>query len=57
VLDDGAAAVIVIGESKIDEQIEKATRRARRTLEKQIDADAKEFRRELEAAEKEGAAA
>jgi hypothetical protein len=47
----------VVGESKIDEQIEKATKRARKVLEKQVDADAAEFKRELEEAEKQGATA
>ena len=56
-LDEGDAALIVVGESKIDEQIEKATKRARKVLEKQVDADAAEFKRELEEAEKQGAAA
>jgi uncharacterized membrane protein len=56
-LDEGEAAVIVVGESKIDEQIEKATKRARKLIEKQIDADADELKRELEAAEKESGAA
>ena len=41
-LDEGEAAVIVIGESKVDEQIEKATKRARKVIEKQLDADAEE---------------
>ena len=49
-LDEGQAAVIVVGESKIDEQIEKATKRARKAIEKQIDADAEELKRELEQA-------
>ena len=49
-LDDGDAAVIVIGESKVDEQIEKATKRAKKTIEKQIDADADELKRQVEAA-------
>jgi uncharacterized membrane protein len=56
-LDEGDAALIVVGESKIDEQIEKATKRARKTLEKQVDADADEFKHELEEAEKQGATA
>jgi uncharacterized membrane protein len=56
-LDEGEAALIVIGESRIDEQIEKATKRARKVLEKQIDADAEELKREIEEAEKQGAAA
>jgi uncharacterized membrane protein len=51
-LDEGQAAVIVVGESKIDEQIEKATKRARKTIEKQIDADADELKRQLEEATK-----
>jgi uncharacterized membrane protein len=55
-LDEGQAAVIVVGESKIEEQIEKATKRARKLLEKQIDADADELKRELEEAGKQTAA-
>ena len=49
-LDDGNAALIVIGESKVDEQIEKAVKRAKKVIEKQIDADADELKREVEAA-------
>ena len=49
-LDDGNAALIVIGESKIDEQIEKATKRAKRVIERQIDAEADELKRQVEAA-------
>jgi uncharacterized membrane protein len=52
-LDDGAAAVVVVGESKIDEQIEKATKRARKVVEKQVQTDAAEFKRELDEAKKE----
>ena len=40
----------MIGESKIDEQIEQATKRAKKVIEKQIDADADELKREVEAA-------
>ena len=54
-LDEGTAAVIVIGQSKIEEQIEKATRRATKLIEKQIDADADELEREIEQAAKEDA--
>ena len=50
-LDEGEAALIVIGESKIEEQLEKATKRARKLIEKQIDADAEELKRELAEAE------
>ena len=35
--------MIVIGESKIEEQLEKAMKRASKLIEKQIDADAKEL--------------
>ena len=51
-LDEGEAALIVVGESKIDERIEEATKRARKVLEKQVDADAEEFKRELQEAER-----
>jgi uncharacterized membrane protein len=56
-LDDGDAALIVIGESKIEEQLAEATKRASKLIEKQIDADADELRREIDAAAKEDAAA
>ena len=45
--------MIVLGESKIEEQLEKATERANKLIEKQIDADADELEREIEAAAKE----
>ena len=51
-LDEGDAALIVIGESRIDEQIEKATKRARKVLQKQVDADADALKKEIDAAEK-----
>ena len=52
-LERGSAAVIVIGESKIEEQLEKATKRANKLIEKQIDGDADELEREIQAAAKE----
>jgi uncharacterized membrane protein len=52
-LEKGDAAVIVLGESRIEEQLEKATKRANKLIEKQIDTDQKEFKREVEEAEKE----
>jgi uncharacterized membrane protein len=55
-LDDGDAALIVIGESRIEEQVEKAVGRAKKVLEKQIDADADELKRQLDEAVKQGAA-
>ena len=54
-LEAGSAAVIVLGESKIEEQLEKATKRANKLIEKQVDANAEEFKREMDAAAKEGA--
>lgn len=48
--------MIVLGESKIQEQLERVTKRATKLIEKQIDADADEFRRELDAAARDGAA-
>jgi uncharacterized membrane protein len=54
-LEAGTAAVIVIGESKIEEQLEKAVTRSNKLIEKQIDADADELEREIEAAAKEDA--
>jgi uncharacterized membrane protein len=55
-LDDGEAALIVIGESRVEEQLDKALTRAERSIEKEIDADSAEFKRELEDAEKQTAA-
>jgi uncharacterized membrane protein len=52
-LEAGTAAVIVLAESRIEEQLEAATRRANKLIEKQVDADADEFKREIEAADKE----
>jgi len=48
-LQAGSAAVIVIGESKIEEQLEKAMARAKKLIEKEIDAEAEELKREIEA--------
>src|SRR5678816_2853932 len=46
-LEAGTAAVIVLGEAKIEEQIEKALARANKVIEKQVDADADELEREI----------
>ena len=54
-LDEGTAALNVICESKIEEQLEKAVKRANKLIEKQIDADADELKREIEAAAREQA--
>jgi uncharacterized membrane protein len=55
-LEGGQAALVVIGESRVEEQLEKALKRAVKTIEKEIDADSREFKKELEEAEKEAAA-
>ena len=54
-LEANTAAVIVIGESKLEEQLEKATARANKLIAKEIDADADELEREIDAAAKEDA--
>ena len=51
-LDEGQAALIVIGEDKIADRIDKARSKALKQVEKQIDADADELKRELEEAAK-----
>jgi uncharacterized membrane protein len=55
-LESGQAALIVIGESRVEEELDKALTRAEKSLEKEIDADSKELERELKEAEKESAA-
>jgi len=42
--------VIVLGESELEEQLEKALARANKVIEKQVDADAVELDREIDAA-------
>ena len=54
-LQAGTAAVIVLGESKIEEQLEKAMKRANKLIEKQVDADAEDLKREIETAAREDA--
>lgn len=49
-LDDGEAALVILAQSKIDEEVAKSLKRASRTYEKQVDAAAKEFRQELDQA-------
>ena len=55
-LDEGQAALVVVGESNIGEQLDKDLERAQKSIEKQIDADSKEFEKELQAAEMQGVA-
>jgi uncharacterized membrane protein len=51
-LDDGRAALIVVGQSKIGERLNKDLERAQKSVEKQVDADSKDFEKELKEAEK-----
>jgi uncharacterized membrane protein len=46
-LDDGEAGLVVIGTSKIEEQVQKALDRAQRRLTKQLDAESKELEKHL----------
>ncbi len=52
-LDAGTAALVVIGESRIKEQLDKALTHAEKSVEKEVDADSKDFKADLEEAEKE----
>ncbi len=55
-IDAGQATLLVIGESRLEEQLDKALTRAEKTTEKEVDVDGKEFKRELDQTEKEYAA-
>jgi len=57
IIDAGQATLLVIGESRLEEQLDKVLTRAEKTIEKEIDVDRKEFKKELEEAEKEYASA
>jgi uncharacterized membrane protein len=46
-LDEGQAALIVIGESTLEQALERELKRANRRLEKQLKVDAKELEKEL----------
>ena len=52
-LDAGTASLVVIGESRVGEQLNKALTHAQKSVEKEVDADSKEFKSDLEDAEKE----
>jgi hypothetical protein len=56
-IDAGQATLLVIGESRLEEQLDKVLTRAEKTIEKEMDVDSKEFKHELEEAEKEYTAA
>jgi hypothetical protein len=56
-IEAGQATLLVIGESRLEEQLDKYLTRAEKTAEKEIDVDAKEFEKEIDEAEKELATA
>ncbi len=51
-LDEGQAALVVIGRSELEKQLEKATARAQKRIEKQLQVDQKELEKELKEASK-----
>ncbi len=56
-LDEGQAALVVVGESKAEEAIEKAITRADKELSKELDVESKDLEKELEKEQKEQDAA
>ena len=55
-IEAGQATLLVIGESRLEEQLDKLLTRAEKSIEKEVDIEREEFKRELEEAEKENAA-
>ena len=56
-IDAGQATLLVIGESRLEEQLGKVLTRAEKTIEKEVEVDRKEFKKDLDEAEKEYASA
>ena len=50
-LDSGQAALVVVGKSRVQEQLDKALQRADKSVEREIEADSKELEKELAASE------
>ena len=48
-INDGDAALVVIGEWRVGERLDKELSRAQKSEERQVDADAKELEKELNA--------
>lgn len=48
-LDDGQAALVIVGKSKLEEVLERELKRASKRIEKQVDTDARQFERDLQA--------
>jgi uncharacterized membrane protein len=55
-LEAGEASLVVIGESRVKEQLDKALTRAQKSIEKEVDAESKDFEHDLDEAQKELAA-
>jgi uncharacterized membrane protein len=55
-IEAGEATLLVVGESRLEEELDKELTRAEKSIEKEIDVDSKEFKKELDEAEKELAA-
>jgi uncharacterized membrane protein len=53
---EGEAALIVIGKSRVGEQLDKALTRADKSIQKEVDAESKDFKKTLDEAQKELAA-
>ncbi len=51
-IDEGQATLLVIGESRLQEQLDKWLISAEKSVEKEIDVDSREFKRELDEAAK-----
>lgn len=56
-IDAGQATLLVIGESRLEEQLDKLLARAEKSIEKEVDVEREELKRALEEAEKESATA
>jgi uncharacterized membrane protein len=52
-LDAGTAAVIVLGESNIEEELQKAVTRSNKLISQEVDGDADDLKREIDAAAQE----
>ena len=55
-IEAGQATMLVIGESRVEEQLDKVLKGAEKSSEKEMDVDREEFKRELDKAQKEAAA-
>lgn len=55
-LDADDAALIVVGKSKVDEELDKALHKAKKTMQKELRVDARELEKHVDAAADEGAA-